>query len=708
MRQALRFSLTFLLLLSLATVLEAEKRGLLPQDFYREVAVSDVAVSPGGDLAAFTVMTILEKDNKRHREIWMQRIAEGKPDGGPFRFTAPTEESSSPRWSPDGSVLSFQSRRGDDENNTWFIRIAAPGGEAYHIDGVEAAPVWSPDGKWIAYTFAPKKDNGEEEKKEKGNKREGWIASDAISKTLDIERFDGRVVTSLRYKRDGTLTLRPDPSIREKKEVYIVAAEGGEPRKLTTLDFEPQGLEWSPDGNTLYFSGDELEDEELNKEYTTDIYALSPEGGEPRKLTTNPGTERSPTISPDGNWMAFIHSMERGSETDIMIVELDPDGNFKGAPRNLTGKWGLRPGSLHWRPDGEAIRFGAGISGNSHLFEVPVKGGRVQQVTHGARQLRSISTSEDGTTMAFTVTDAVTPTELYVARGDGSAEHRASSFNDSWMADIELVPPETLTWKVKDGTEVEGWLVKPVGYDPAKKYPMVLKIHGGPHGAYGNTFFRTFHILSSAGFFVLYPNPRGSSGYGHEFMYATRGKWGEMDQEDYLAGVDTALTKYADIDPSRIGVSGGSYGGYMTNWLSATTDRFAAAVTSRSIVNWESWWGTSDAQGLTEHEFYGTPWEQRELYRRLSPISHVENVNTPTLIIHSENDYRTPIGDGEQWFMSLKKRGIPVELVRYPRSSHGLSRTGEPWLLVDRLERLKSWFVHWLIENPQEQTTDAN
>jgi dipeptidyl aminopeptidase/acylaminoacyl peptidase len=310
--------------------------------------------------------------------------------------------------------------------------------------------------------------------------------------------------------------------------------------------------------------------------------------------------------------------------------------------------------------------------------------------------------------MAYSVTDAVTPTELYIAKGDGSAEHRASSFNDSWMTDIELVPPETLTWKVESGAEIEGWLVKPLEYEPGKKYPLILKIHGGPHGAYGNTFFRTFHVLSAAGFFVLYPNPRGSSGYGHEFMYATRGKWGEMDQEDYLGGVDTALAKYPDIDPNRIGVSGGSYGGYMTNWLTATTDRFAAAVTSRSITNWESWWGTSDAQGLTEYEFFGAPWEQRELYRRLSPISYVENVNAPTLIVHSENDYRTPIGDGEQWFMSLKKRGVPVELVRYPRSSHGLSRTGEPWLLVDRLERLKSWFVHWLIDNPQEKSTDAN
>ncbi|MFH1574798.1 MAG: prolyl oligopeptidase family serine peptidase, partial [Acidobacteriota bacterium] len=175
---------------------------------------------------------------------------------------------------------------------------------------------------------------------------------------------------------------------------------------------------------------------------------------------------------------------------------------------------------------------------------------------------------------------------------------------------------------------------------------------------------------------------------------------GEVDREDYLGGVDAALAKYPDIDPKRLGVSGGSYGGYMTNWLSATTDRFAAAVTSRSITNWESWYGTSDAQGLTEYEFYGPPWEQREIYRRLSPISYVEKVTAPTLIIHSENDYRTPIADGEQWFMALKKRGVPVEMVRYPRSSHGLSRTGEPWLLVDRLERIRSWFVHWLIEKP--------
>jgi dipeptidyl aminopeptidase/acylaminoacyl peptidase len=303
--------------------------------------------------------------------------------------------------------------------------------------------------------------------------------------------------------------------------------------------------------------------------------------------------------------------------------------------------------------------------------------------------------------MAFTATDAVTPTELYVAAGDGTTEEKATGFNDDWLRNVTLVPPERLTWQVADGTEVEGWVIKPVGYREGNSYPLVLKIHGGPHSAYGNTFFHTFHVLSAAGFFVLYTNPRGSSGYGHGFQYATRGEWGIVDKEDYISGLDAALAKYPDADSERLGVSGGSYGGFMTNWLTATTDRFQAAVTSRSISNWESWYGSSDAQGLTEFEFYGPPWERRDLYRRLSPISYVENVTAPTLIIHSEEDFRTPIGDAEQWFMALKKRGVPVEMVRYPRSSHGLSRTGEPWLLVDRLERIKSWFVHFLIEDPR-------
>jgi len=695
MRRLLTLSIVVCLL---PAVTVAQKRGLLPQDFYQEVGVGSVAISPTGEYVAFTVTTIVEKENKRHREIWMQRLRNGAPDGESFRFTDPTQESSSPSWSPDGKILAFSSRRGKDRNSIWFVRIAPPGGEAQHIEGVDSAPMWSPDGKWIAYTKSPEPD---EEKDKKKESREGWIAPDAISKTLDAKRFDGRVVTSMRYKRDGTLVFRPHYSIAKKSQLFVVPAKGGEVRQLTEMAFNVGGIVWSPDSNTILFSGDERQDDEYNREQTADIYSVPRAGGNPKVLTENPGSERSPAFSPDGTKLVFTFSKERGAETDIMVVDAAPDGTFKGEPRNLTADWDNGPRGPSWKPDGAAIIFGAGIGGNSHLMEVSLDGA-VKQITKGDRRLGGYSATKDGKLMAYTSTDAATPAELYVSRADGSGETRLTSFNDGWLEELTLMPAEVLHWKVADGSTIEGWVIKPVGYQAGRKYPLILKIHGGPHGAYGNTFFRTFHILSNAGFFVLYPNPRGSTGYGHKFTYATRGKWGELDHEDYLGGVDAAVEKYPAIDPKRVGVSGGSYGGYMTNWLTSTTDRFAAAVTSRSITNWESWWGNSDIQSLTEFEFYGSPWEQRELYRRLSPISYVENVKAPTLIIHSENDYRTPIGDGEQWFMSLMKRKIPVELVRYPRSSHGLSRGGEPWLLVDRLERLQSWFVYWLIDHPEK------
>ncbi len=674
--------------------------GYAPELYYQLVGVGEVAVSPGGDYVAFTVTTVVEEENRRHREVWLQPLSNGRPYSDAFRVTSPNEDSSGPRWSPDGSLLAFSSRRGDDPNPVWFLRVNGPGGEAFHIEGVDAPPVWSPDGSRIAFVKAP--DAAEAEEDAGPEARRGWIAPDAVSRTLDAERFDGRVITSMRYKRDGRLTFQPHYLSSEKRQLWVVDADGGTPTALTRLDFDAGSPVWSEDGRIIFFTGDERQDDELNSENSGDIWAVDPRGGTVRRLTSNPGTESAPVVSPDGGSIAFLSTPQRGSQTDLLLVEVGSDGHFRGQPRNLTADWDLRPGPATWSPDGTAVLFSAGIGGSSHLFRA-APGQPVEQVTRGARRLSSFSFSPAGDFMAFTSTDPVTPPELYVGSPDGSTEQKASGFNDGWLSSVTLMPAEELTWTVEDGTEVEGWVVPPVGFRPGGSYPMVLKIHGGPHSAYGNTFFPTFHVLSAAGFFVLYTNPRGSSGYGHDFQYATRGEWGIVDREDYLTGVDAALTAYPEIDPARLGVSGGSYGGFMTNWLTATTDRFHAAVTSRSITNWESWWGTSDAQGLTEYEFYGTPWEQRDLYRRLSPISYVENVTAPTLIIHSENDYRTPIGDGEQWFMSLMKLGVPVELVRYPRSSHGLSRTGEPWLLVDRLERLSSWFEHYLIQEPPQR-----
>ena len=691
---------SFLLFVLGAPAASAQTSGYAPEHYYRLVVVSEVAVSPGGDWAAFTVTTVVEDDNRRHREVWLQPLSEGRPDGEAFRVTSPNEESTGPRWSPDGSLLAFSSARGDDPNSTWFLQVEGPGGEAFHVEGVDGPPVWSPDGSRIAYAKAP--DDGGSG----AEGREGWIAPDAVSRVLDPERFDGRVVTSTRYKRDGRLELQPHFSVRPKRQIMVVDAGGGAPTQLTRLDFDAGEPAWSRDGRIVFFAGDAREDDELRTENSGDIWAVPADGGTVRRLTTNPGTESAPAVSPDGRSLAFLSTPARGSQTDVLVVETGPGGDFRGEPANLTADWDLQPGAPVWAADGTGVLFAAGTRGDRHLFRA-VPGGPVEQITQGARRLSSFSFSSDGQIMAYVGTDATSPAELHVSWGDGSTEQRATGFNDGWLATTTLVEPEELVWSAGDGTEVQGWLVKPLDFRRGGSYPLILKIHGGPHSAYGNTFFPTFHVLSAAGFFVLYTNPRGSSGYGHDFQYATRGEWGIVDRDDYLTGVDAALAAYPEIDPGRLGVSGGSYGGFMTNWLTATTDRFQAAVTSRSIVNWESWWGTSDAQRLTEYEFYGPPWEQRDLYRRLSPISYVENVTAPTLIIHSENDYRTPIGDGEQWFMSLKKRGVPVELVRYPRSSHGLSRTGEPWLLADRLERIRSWFVHFLVENPPENAAST-
>jgi dipeptidyl aminopeptidase/acylaminoacyl peptidase len=685
-----------------ATIL-AQKRGFVATDYYDEIVPGDVALSPAGDFVAFTVTTVDEKENKRHREVWMARLKAGMADGAPFRFSTPTDDSYAPRWSPDGTVLSFSSHRGKDPNDVWFVAVAQPGGEAHHIEGVTAPPIWSRDGKWIAFEKSPS-DRGE------GVERpphEGWIAPDAHSHTLDPKRFDGRVITALHYKRDGTLDFLPDPSVRGKTQLFVVAATGGPARQITKTTFDVSGVTWSADGRTIFFTGDEHQDDNvLGRDPQTAIYAVSREGGEPRKITSDGGAHTQPAVSPDGTHLAFLQTPKQGDETDLMVVEIGPDATFRGQPQNLTASWDDIPGPPTWTADGRALRFAAGLHGNNHLYETALQSKTVRQVTSGERHLTSFSASKDGTAVAYVENDVTHPSEVFVSRADGSAEQRITSFNDKWLVGVRLVPAERLSWKVSGGITVEGWVMKPLDYTPGKKYPMILKIHGGPYGAYGTGWFDQFQMLSASGFFVLFTNPRGSTGYGHAFQWATRGKWGEVDKEDYLGGVDAALAKYSDIDPHRVGISGGSYGGFMTNWLTATVpDRWAAAVTARSITTWESWYGSSDAQGLTEHAFLGPPWEQRELYRRLSPISYVEQVKAPTLILLGENDYRTPISDNEQWFMALKKRNVPAELVRYPRSGHNLSRTGEPWLLVDRLERIRSWFQYWLIDQPGRAST---
>jgi dipeptidyl aminopeptidase/acylaminoacyl peptidase len=295
---------------------------------------------------------------------------------------------------------------------------------------------------------------------------------------------------------------------------------------------------------------------------------------------------------------------------------------------------------------------------------------------------------------------------VFVADAEGKNERKLTGFNDKLNAEIAWSDAERFTYPSVKGLTIEGWMMKPYGYEPGKKYPVVLYIHGGPHSQYDEGWFDEFQSLAGGGFWVLYTNPRGSSGYGSEFTNITRGEWGGDDYLDLMKAVDIAAVR-PDVDSTKMGVTGGSYGGFMTAWIETKTTRFKAAESDRMIVNWVSWYSASDAQGLTESEFFGKPWENPAMYDTLSPIKYVAKVKTPTLLVQSEEDYRAPIVEAEQWFMSLRKQNVPAEFVRYPRSNHDLSRTGEPWLLVDRLGRIRQWFTYWLMPETRTKTAGS-
>lgn len=663
-----------------------QRRPISSQDYYQLVGVSEAAVSPSGAAVAFTVTTVVESKDSRHREVWLAPADGSAP---PYRLTSLSTEGSGPVWSPDGSLLAFSSRRDSagvqDEDGVWFLRMGALGGEAFRIRGVHASPVWSPDGKWIAYTWA-----GDVADSVQRNARRGWVAPDAISRGPDLKRFDGRVITHIPYKADGRGFLR-DVGSEPRQHIYVVAATGGEPKQLTDGDITQRNITWSPDGTYLAFVQDSTERDERRLDQHPDIYLADVTTGALRRLTTTPGYHNDPAFSPDGTQLAFTCSAGRGQETDVCVMPV-----AGGDVRNLTGTWNLDPRGIEWTADGSGISFSADAEGNVHLFRVGVRGGPVTQVTHGLRQLGGFSTSADGQVMAYVSSDVTHPNELFVSGGEGSGERRLTGFNDPYLSQVSAIPADTMWYASVGGLKIEGWLHKPYGYEAGKKYPLVLYIHGGPHGQYGNVFFHEFQMLAGQGYWVLFTNPRGSTGYGHDFTYATRKRWGMEDYRDLMKGVDEVIRRTGQVDTSRMAVLGGSYGGFMTNWIVGHTNRFAVAETDRSISNWFSWYGSSDAQGLTEYEFDGFPWTQDSLYRAASPFTYVSNMKTPLLIVHSEEDYRVPITDAEQLFMALKKRGVSVEFVRYPRSSHGLSRNGPPWLLVDRLERIRTWFAHWI------------
>ena len=696
----------------------AQGRAFTPEDWYKLTRLSSPAMSPDGEWVAFTATTVAEADNALHNEVWMVST-----DGGdPIRLTSPGTESSRPRWSDDGSQLYFTSRRDGGEGSNWVLQMDGTRmGEAFQIE-MDQQGSEPEDGSFTVWTEGPAEDEAEEEevtdeeeKSDPFSKMQPMARPPLGSVTTPVnpQRFDGRHIVDFPYKRNGRgfTPNRREPQEYEAAQIWKQLDGDTTKIQLTDEIYSHGGPVVSPNGRWIAYTADPLfradsviraERDSIAKlpydaardeapRNDSDIFVISADGGEPRRVTSMDGSERGIVWSPNSRQIAFSSSRVRTDSRRIWVV--DAQG---GEPRNVLGDWQYEPQGVDWMPNGK-MAMAASIGGRSALFHLDPEDGSMDEIISGRRRISGFTNDEDYEKVAFVATSVDKPTELFIADVDGDNERRLTGFNDELNEEIAWPSAERFTYESVGGLEIEAWLQYPHGYEAGKKYPLVLYIHGGPHSAYGEGWFDEFHNITGAGMFVLYTNPRGSSGYGADFTYSTRGRWGMEDYEDLMKAVDIAIER-DDVDGEKLGVTGGSYGGFMTAWITTKTDRFAAAQADRMISNWFSWYGTSEAQGLTEFEFYGKPWDSPELYWDLSPLKYVGNVTTPTLIVQSEEDYRTPMTDAEQWFMSLRKQGVPVEFMRYPRSNHDLSRTGEPWLIVDRLGRLRSWFSHWLLE----------
>jgi dipeptidyl aminopeptidase/acylaminoacyl peptidase len=627
--------------------------------------VQSPQVSPDGSQIVYTRRWTDKINDKYEDEVWITNA-----DGSHNRFFV---KGSQARWSPDGRRIAYVSQ-GQPQGAQLFVKWLDSPGETQvtHLERSPGNPQWSPDGKRIAFTMVVPATQAFKINMPQRPAGAMWIDAP-------------RVVDRLDYRSDGS-GWRPEGYIH----IFVVADEGGTPRQLTQGDYNETGHEWMPDSETVVFTSLRQPDAEYVFR-DSEIYAANVKTGDVRALTDRKGPDANPTVSPDGKMIAYTGFDQTDDTYRInKLYLMNADGSNKWL---LTGDFDRAIGDPHWAPDGGGIYFTTEDRGTDNLWFVPTRGGAPRQITQGTHQFRFSSMSRDGL-ITGTLTAPQSPANVIAFQiKQPGAIRQLTDVNADVLEGRKLGAVEEIWYDSVGGKKIQGWIVKPPDFDASKKYPLILYIHGGPHTMYGVGFNFEFQNHAANGYVVLYTNPRGSTGYGEQFGNAIKNAYPGDDYTDLMNGVDEVV-KRGYVDANNLFVCGGSGGGVLTSWIVGHTDRFAASVVMKPVVNWYSFVGTTDSSSWY-YNFAKLPWEDPAEHLRRSPITYVGNVKTPTMVMDGELDLRTPIEQTEQYYRALKLRHVPTLMVRLPDEYHGFNAdwtNRHPSNRIAQILYLRGWF----------------
>ncbi len=673
----------------------SKKRPVSAEDLYKIQIITDVRISPDGRNVIYTQQRVDPKMEKKYSNLWIASV-EGRGSRVELarQFTWGDQNDSHPHWSPDGGSaqqIAFLSDRSDKEKPAQVYLLPFGGGEARpltEIAGEIGDFAWSPDGKKLLLSVRKKDPEALEREKDEQKKKLGVVA-----------RHYDRVF----YKLDGYGYLP-----HEHWHIWIADASTGKTRQLTDHSVWEEGNPaWSPDGKWIAYLSNVCENPDFYPD-RTDLFVMPASGGQPRKINAPYGEKVLPSFSPDGRWIAYYAQEGEGQWFKNMGLWIVPaDGS--APPCNLTEKYDLHVSGWTindvgspvvmppaWSKDGRSLYFPVVQHGSALLQSIGVNGDHLQTVIGEGGVVGSYSFDREQQRLAFLYGKMDDPGQVYMREMATGEERQITQVNRDLLKEWNLGQVEEAWIQGPDGNDLQGWILRPPDFDPSHKYPSILEIHGGPLTQYGNLFMHEFYYLASKGFIVHFTNPRGGRGYGEAHAGAIHGGWGGADYRDLMAWTDY-IAGQPYIDPQRMGVTGGSYGGYMTVWLIGHTQRFKAAVTQRCVSNFVSMWGSSDFNWTFQQELNDkAPFEDLQKYWDHSPIKYIGNAKTPTLVIHNEMDLRCPIEQGEQVFVALKRLGVDSEMVRFPEEFHGLSRSGRTDRRIARLNHILRWFEKYL------------